>query len=177
MLNTALSAVVGVLGIAVAADWLSWQKRTIKRLSAHADLASALPEGQAKDALEARLKIEVDLYLDGLDRRYRRKGAVLILGMTAAGVLLAAGGVVANLVGRVDYSWATAVTWVGLSIEVFGVVLMKRLDSRLELQTDSPEPLPGDALNDVADHDEPASCAGVPDEARRDVRTSPSTSA
>lgn len=167
MLNAAIGAVVGVLGIAVAADWLSWQRRTIKLLMVQADLASALPLGEARSALEARLETDVDQYMHALDRRRRRKGAVLILVMTVVGFLLAAGGVVANLVVGVDDSWATAVTWVGLTIEIVGVVLMRRLDNQLESQMDLPATASSHALMHGARPDEPTSDTGIPHAARR----------
>lgn len=171
MLNTALGAVIGVLGIAVAADWLSWQKRTIAMLKAHADLAASLPRGEAKGALEEHLENDVASYVGALDRRRRRKGIVFILGMTAAGVLLAAGGVAADLVDGVDNSWPRALTWFGLSIEVIGVVLIKRLDNQLESQDELPEPLPSETLKGAAGHDVSIRRVAVPDKASRDERT------
>lgn len=45
MLNTVIGAVIGFLGLAVTADWLSWHKRTVGALKARAELMQAMSPG------------------------------------------------------------------------------------------------------------------------------------
>lgn len=138
MFSTVASTVLGILGIAAAADWLSWHKRTVTALRARAELAQTLPACDGRRTLENHLDEAVAQFVADIAMRRRLRAPVLILALLVSGLVLSLGAFVWSTLSDHTPWWLSAVTWVGILMELLGVVLLRNLGRKLNAPTDQP---------------------------------------
>lgn len=122
--------VLGLLTLAVSADWLTRRStRSLRRIRAEAEIAALLPEGDAKAAMDDSVQSAVQAYLRRRDREQGLPRRIVTLGPALA----LCGYVVAYLVAVVpsggsldesDPKWVVVPAVIAIVLGVVGILWM-----------------------------------------------------